>query len=333
MNRLKYICIVLLLGIGLKTEAQDPQFSQFYAAPTYLNPAFAGTSVQSRVIMNYRHQWPSIPGAFVTYNFSYDINVESINSGLGFLMTHDKAGSGGLRFTTIAGQYVYQLKLNQKWFLRPAVQYGFSWRDVDWMNLTFGDQLIRGGDVTSSEFITGDKVKYFDFSSGMLLFSKKSWLGVSAHHINEPNESLKGDESPLPIKYSVHGGYVFKIHTIGDKNVDAKIKAAFNFKSQNKFDQLDLGVYYEHNPIVIGVWYRGIPLFKQYDDGYQNNDAVIALFGYNVKNLRIGYTYDMTISRLFSNTGGTHEISLTYEFASKEVSLSRRRRVVDCPKF
>ena len=45
-----------------KAYAQDPEFTQFYANPLYLNPAFAGTGRCPRIIMNYRNQWPAISG-------------------------------------------------------------------------------------------------------------------------------------------------------------------------------------------------------------------------------------------------------------------------------
>ena len=60
------IFIVLMLTTALDLYAQDPQFSQFYANPVYLNPAFAGTARCPRVVLNYRNQWPGIPGNFVT---------------------------------------------------------------------------------------------------------------------------------------------------------------------------------------------------------------------------------------------------------------------------
>ena len=65
---LKGYTALFILTIGLTTGvfAQDPQFSQFYAAPLYLNPAFAGSSELARVGINYRNQWPAMPGNFVT---------------------------------------------------------------------------------------------------------------------------------------------------------------------------------------------------------------------------------------------------------------------------
>ena len=110
MNR-RYVILLLAICSVFSSKAQDPQFSQFYAVPTYVSPAFAGTSLQSRFGMAYRNQWPSIPGAFVTYNFAFDHYMKNLNSGIGVLATHDKAGSGGLRYTSVAVQYAYEIEL------------------------------------------------------------------------------------------------------------------------------------------------------------------------------------------------------------------------------
>ncbi len=49
MYKLMVLVVVLILAAGETVTAQDPQFSQFYAAPLYLNPAFAGSTGQARV--------------------------------------------------------------------------------------------------------------------------------------------------------------------------------------------------------------------------------------------------------------------------------------------
>ncbi len=320
-------------------RGQDPQFSQFYAAPTYLNPAFAGGTIQHRFIMNYRHQWPSIPGAFTSYNFSYDNNLEDVKSGLGLLFTRDKAGSGGLRFTNVAGQYSFRLQLKRHLYIKSGIQFGLTTRDIDFNRLTFGDQLVRGGGtsdgINTSEVYAEERVTYPDFGSGLLLFDRKFWFGVSAHHLNKPNESLLQQTSILPVKYSVHGGYRFRVKEERKKKgtVQHDVVAALNYKAQDKFDQIDLGVYYEYSPLIIGLWYRGIPGFKAYQPGYQNNDAIIALVGYEVNGLRIGYSYDLTVSRLVTNTAGSHEISMVYEVAKRRRKIKLKRQVVPCAKF
>ena len=64
------LTIVCATGIWQDVYAQDPQFTQFYANPLYLNPAFAGTARCPRICMNYRNQWPNLSGTYVTYSAS-----------------------------------------------------------------------------------------------------------------------------------------------------------------------------------------------------------------------------------------------------------------------
>ncbi|HXB12127.1 MAG TPA: type IX secretion system membrane protein PorP/SprF, partial [Bacteroidia bacterium] len=85
----------MLMGGGVsynKLYAQDPQFTQFYANPLYLNPAFAGSARCPRICMNFRDEWPAIPGTFVTYSASYDQHVDDLAGGIGLLVTQDQAG-------------------------------------------------------------------------------------------------------------------------------------------------------------------------------------------------------------------------------------------------
>ncbi len=89
----KLLLLVLLSTLNLiKLKAQDPQFSQFYAAPLYLNPAFAGSNQASRAIANYRNQWPNFQANFITYAASFDHFFRKYNSGIGILAMADREG-------------------------------------------------------------------------------------------------------------------------------------------------------------------------------------------------------------------------------------------------
>ncbi len=333
MNR-RYVILLLVVLSTAFVQAQDPQFSQFYAVPTYVSPAFAGTSLQSRFALAYRNQWPSIPGAFVTYNVSFDHYMSNLNSGIGIMATHDKAGSGGLSYTSVAAQYAYEIEVKRKTFIRPAIQLGYVSHAVDYSQLVFGDQLISGNDAGSLDQYDGNGVSYMDVAAGVLYFTPKYWAGASVHHLNEPNQSLLFADAKIPRKLSIHGGYRHRIKTALIRETGQYLIMAFNYRAQDKFDQLDLGAYYELDPFSIGLWYRGMPLFKAYQPGYGNSDAIAISFGYQVNDLRIGYSYDLTVSKLISNTGGAHELTLVYEIANrrKKKSISKRR-VVPCAKF
>jgi hypothetical protein len=87
---------------------------------------------------------------------------------------------------------------------------------------------------------------------------------------------------------------------------------AFNYKQQDPFNQLDIGMQFFLDPLVLGVWYRGLPS----KNNLPNNEAIIGLMGVSLQGgLDIGYSYDITVSKLgLRNSGGAHEVSGTYSF-------------------
>src|SRR5688572_33055664 len=113
MRRLLFFAILGLMGTN--AFAQDPQFSQYYQAPLYMNPGFTGITPQQRIVLNHRIQWPNLPQAFVTTAASYDIWVDELKSGFGILFTTDKMGSAGWRTTTVSLPYSYKIRVSDKW--------------------------------------------------------------------------------------------------------------------------------------------------------------------------------------------------------------------------
>lgn len=310
--------LVLNLFFHNKALAQDPQFSQYYAAPLYLNPALAGINQQGRAGVNYRKQWPSIPASFETFSAYFDYNFEDYNSSMGFIVTNDREGLAGLNSTTIGLQYSYQTFINYNWAFRPAMQASYTLRDINFDKLVFGDQLDATGIInpgTVENLNTGLNVNYFDLAFGGILYSNNVWVGVSFYNILEPNQSLIGGESILPSRFSLHGGYKLPLN-IGQGGSsgggERSITPTFNYKSQGEFDQLDLGVYLTLQPVIFGLWYRGIPV-KQFEN-FPNNEALIFMVGVTQKNLSLGYSYDYTLSQLGIAAGGAHEISLMVSF-------------------
>ncbi|HET6243597.1 MAG: type IX secretion system membrane protein PorP/SprF [Bacteroidetes bacterium] len=324
--------VILLIVCFQDSMGQDMQFTQFYAAQTYLNPAFTGIHGCSKVSSNFRDQWPSIPGSFVSYTFSYDQNLPSLNGSLGVLFTNDKAGSGKLRSTGINLLYAYEVPISKTWMVRAGLQGGINSRNINYNDLIFGDQIARGGAATSIHANNSEMALYADLSTGTVVYSQNYWIGLSAHHLNRPNQSLLNDQSTVPVKYSLHAGTRIQLdEPTNSKDGKYAIYPAFNLKSQGKFDQLDLGLYYGYSVMTLGIWYRGIPLFKAYEPGYSNHDAVALLAGFVVDKLQIGYSYDITVSRLKTSTAGAHEITLNYIFC--KANKKKKRIVVPCPKF
>jgi type IX secretion system PorP/SprF family membrane protein len=329
----KIFFLVFILSIA-DVKGQDMHFTQFYSSSLYLNPAFTGADVCSRFSATYRNQWPGISKAYKSYLASYDHYITTYNLGVGLLFGNDVAGTGELKTTVINPLIAYEATLTKRLNLRVGVQPGLGIRSINFNNLVFGDQIARGGNVASVETPTQTKA-YFDIGAGMLLYGRNYWGGLSFYHLNKPNQSLMGEAglSVLPIKYSLHVGYKYSINP--DEKEDTKrrsVSAAFNYRGQLEFDQLDIGGYYTQYVFNIGLWYRGLPGVKAYKPGYANDDALSIIIGVKTDKFSIGYSYDATISLLTAKSGGAHEITISYQVC-KLKKKKKKRLLVPCPKF
>ncbi len=333
MGLRSHILFATAMLSGLGAIAQDPQLSQFYAAPLYLNPALTGNTFQDRIGLNYRLQWPAIGPGYKTYAVTYDHRSPAMNSGIGAMVMRDQAGTFGLSFTQAALSYSYEARLNRRQAIRGGLRMGYTMRSFDPRNLLFADQVIRDNAPTSIEPTMLQSVSYLDFSAGLLYYSEQFWAGASVNHMNQPQETffLDGD-AKLPMRVSVHTGYRFPLDGRSFRHSETQMTLAAHYKAQDKWDQLDIGGYIDYSSITFGLWYRGLPGLKTYQPGYPNDDAVILMFGYETPyQLRMVYSYDVTVSKLTMKSGGAHEISVIYEWPKH--NKNRRYKAVPCPKF
>ncbi|MDN5200496.1 type IX secretion system membrane protein PorP/SprF [Fulvivirgaceae bacterium BMA10] len=343
MQRFSLVCLILIAVVGsTEVKAQDPQFSQFYAAPLYLNPAFTGSTGCGRAGLNYRNQWPAIPASFVTTAAYVDYFFEDYNSGVGLLISNDREGLAGLNSTSVTLNYAYQLNINEFVTIRPGISAGYTFRDLDFSRLTFGDQFDADGNVINpltSEPLNVGNTGYFDFGAGVLAYTQNFWIGFAASHLTEPDQSLLEDgSSPLPRKFSVHAGYKINLPKavyskgIIPKRRERSITPTVQYKTQGNFDQLDLGVYITLEPIVFGLTYRGLPVKSL--EGFPNNESAIALIGFSSNGMHIGYSFDYTLSDLGISSGGAHEVSISYNFCLRDPRKPpKNTRQIPCPKF
>ena len=314
--------LTLLSVFSNKTYSQDAEFTQFYANPVYLNPAFAGTHMCPRVSMNYRNQWPGISGTFVTSAFSYDQHVNSLHGGLGLMFVNDQA-SNSLVNNRISGIYSYQMKVSRKFSIRTGFEATYWQKSLDWNQLTFGDMIdpIRGFVYQTQDTPRGGTVGGLDLSAGIIGFSEQFYIGFAAHHLTEPDESmLSNNTSPIPRKYTGHIGAMIPLAGKASKyeTEEAFISPNILYRRQGADQHINMGLYLTKGPLVGGVWYR-------------NEDAFIILLGMQMGQVKIGYSYDVTVSKLSMATSGSHELSLQLNFVCQP--KKRTYRTISCPSF
>ncbi|MEP0987227.1 PorP/SprF family type IX secretion system membrane protein [Ekhidna sp.] len=319
--------------------AQDAQYSQFYSNPLYLNPAFAGTSTDTRAIFIHRIQWPTLPQAFSNSTVSLDYNASNINSGFGLIFTTDQQGSASLTSTTGSFIYTYEANINDKVVFRPALKFGYTFRDIDRTKLVLGDQVDFGVDGTPSQDPQVNSIRlknHWDIGAGFLIYTNKYWFGVGIDHLTRPNRSLLEGNDVLPIRYSFHIGSRYplqKLIPIG--TIAPTIAPSILYRRQGNFQQLDAGASVHLQPVIIGLYYRGLPFISNSANRI-NQDAIILLTGVEYYNFELSYSFDLNLSKLDPVAGGgAHEFSLIYNFKipRSKYKPPKSQRKLSCPVF
>ena len=255
--------------------------------------------------------------------------MPNFNSGIGVLATYDVAGSGNLSTTNIGILYSYDFNINKTWHIRPGVNFKFYYLGLDIGKLIFNSQITGSGTSPSVTPPPFDNVADVDFATSALVYNERTWAGFTLDHLLTPKTSFYGNDATVPVKFNFYGGTQILKKTRLRQKIQEVLSVAVNFQKQGKFYQSDLGLYYYKDPLIFGLWYRGIPFITS-----QAGDAIIGLIGIKTSQLHIGYSYDFTISNLIGSTGGAHEISLVYEFNNLSVGQQRKRiRAIPCPEF
>lgn len=311
--------------------SQDPEFSQFYAAPVYTNPAMAGTAFcgrnsAGRMSLNYRNQWPSLPGTFRSFNASYDQHYDKIGGGIGLMATYDRAGAGLLTTTSLSGVYSYVLPVNKTFFLRAGLQASFVQKAIDHTKLRFGDQIhpTQGFVLPTQEPTANSSVLYPNFGAGVLAYSEKFYAGFAMHNITQPVQSFySNNDGIVPRRYTFHTGVVIPLDN--KRFSQATFSPNALFMMQQNFTQLNFGFYVNKGPIVTGLWYR------QTLGTYGNSDALMVLLGFRKDRFKFGYSYDITVSSARAAAPGSHEVSATVDWCLRDRPL--RFKPLRCPDF
>jgi type IX secretion system PorP/SprF family membrane protein len=324
LKRLEYFLLMMLPFAG-ELYAQDPQFSQFYANPVYVNPAFAGSSKVGRFVLNSRSQWPSISGSFTTGSISYDEHFNNINGGIALQAVYDEQGVGTLRTFGFNFAYAYEIPVTRNFTIRAAVQAGFFQKSIDFSKLLWYDQIVRTqGFVNPTNEPPGNpSIISPNFGTGIIGYSRNFYAGFAIHNIFEPSQKFfTGAANPVPRRFTGNMGLIVPIRE--DKTNKRSINLYPNVivMSQRQFNQVNLGMYVNRGPFIVGGYFR---------QNTVNSDAFIIVAGIRTGKVKFGYSYDGTVSNARRGAVNSHEISMAYEIKKRNPRVKVRK--VTCPDF
>ncbi len=316
--------VIVFLAASRKACGQDVIFSQFYANPLYLNPAFAGSKQCDRLIFNYRnHPFPDF-GTYSTYSFSADTYLPAISGGVGMNLIHDS--QAGLLSHTQAGlMYAWQGRLSREWNLSLGLQASYMNYRVNAADFVFPDQYNPSG---TGNFISGESPlelessHNIDFATGFLVYSSTFYTGFAVHHVNTPTLDIFEDEK-LNIKYTFMIGYDYVPGRFAASQSDRfSLSPNMIIQSQSGRLRFNYGLYTHLEMVSAGVWFR---------HSFDHANSLIFMLGLKQVNYTISYSYDYSLSGFYSPQNGVHEIGVLLNFNCP--APTGRYRILNCPTF
>lgn len=298
-NRQIFILLLLLVIAGKQAVAQqDAMYTQYMFNGLAVNPAYAGSRDYLSVTALYRRQWVGIPGAPQTQTLAIDGPFKQKKIGLGLLLSNDKIGI--TRTTNIYGNYAFKIETNDG-TLSLGLRGGASFFRAD-----FSSVGLNTNSPNDPGFSQNVKKTLLNFGAGIYYSTEKYYIGAAIPHLLNntlQNNSVLVTNELIAREYLhlfITGGYLF------DLNPDLKLKPSFLFKgSKGAPLELDVNANLWLKELVgIGLSYRS------------SADVSIMAEVQALPELRFGYAYDRSTTRLVKFNSGSHELMLTYMFVS-----------------
>jgi type IX secretion system PorP/SprF family membrane protein len=328
-----------LLFIVLFLQAQDAQFSQYYANPLYANPAMAGSAMRQRAILNYRNQWPALSKHFVTSSASFDTYYIPWNAGLGAQVVNDRIGGSELQSTSLVLSYAPRIRIEENMYAQLGVGLGVGQRSLAFNNLVFADQYTdNGGFGPTQEAARAANKIYPQVSLGALIFKKNWFLGMSGWNLTAPriDDISSGNSSRIRTRISFNGGYKIvypkRLSTDPPRRKENGITPNAQIRFQGPQAQIDFGATANYEFLLLGVYARGIPLGKE-KVGNFSQDVLSIMAGFYVDFLQFGYSYDINLQKIAGPGLGSHEISLIYSWELFRPFPKKKYSPLPCPEI
>ena len=297
------LLVILAMAFSLhssKVKAQtEPMYSQYMFNMLNINPAYAGSRSVPGITSLFRKQWAGIPGAPQTSSISLDMPLNQEKAGLAIQILDDRLGVE--RTTGAQLNYAYRIKVSEKGILAMGLRFGV-------LNYRANYSEVRTLTQNDPAFYQNVSGLLPAAGAGVYYMTDQFYAGVSVPSLLQTklNAQQQADVSSRVnnLHFFATMGGVLKISD------DLKLKPSVLMKTVSgapiEFDFN--GNLWLQDKIAFGLSYR-------------TGDAIVGMVEWQMNDqLRFGYAYDYTISKLNPYNQGTHEIMLRYEFGSSRNS-------------
>jgi type IX secretion system PorP/SprF family membrane protein len=300
-------CLILLgmLTCFVGNAQFDPNFTQYMFNEMALNPGYAGSRECLSGTLLYRQQWVGLDGAPTTITGTVHSPLMGGKLGAGLNFANEKIGVTQRTGVSVNG--AYRLALD-KATLSFGLQLGLVSlsENLAELNLQNDQQfMMNSGKRTAPNLGFGMYYSTAKWYGGLsiprMIYNRLDVASGSAEVQNSFNLDY--------FHYYLTGGGVIDVNNVIKVRPNAMMKVVKGAPAQ-----LDVNANVLFNDMI----WAGL--------GYRTSDAVNLMVGaYINKQLRIGYSYDYTLSMLQDYNTGSHEIMLGYDLNySKDKMVSPR---------
>lgn len=284
---------------------QEVQNSFYMFNPSLLNPAYAGSRDAMSIVGAYRSQWVGWEGAPKTVMFTLHspLTIESI--GLGLNVVNDQIGKSNRN--AIFADIAYRVRLSKK---NDRLAFGIR-GGVDLINNNYGN--LKVNDNTDPLILQNSFTQtLYNAGAGIYAYGNKYYVGVTVPKFI-PNKLTTSNLSGFNSKEVPHvyfiGGFVFKLNSLWDLKPSTTVRYTANAPLSV---DLNLNAFFNKR-IWFGVMYR---------HGAAAGANIVYHF---TENLRLGYSYDYSITNMNKFNSGTHEILLGWDLVKKNPAMRSPR--------
>ena len=318
----KLYAVIVFLSVSLVSLAQqEAQFTQNMFNNMFTNPGYAGINRQICLNSLIRQQWVGFKDIYTdpngnvsktnvapqTYLLSVDAYIRPLHGGIGLSVYNDKLGYENNIGVKLAYSFHIPIAIGT---LGIGIQGGFINKTIDFSKFRPIDPsdpiIINGGSGKKSAMM-------FDIAGGLFYnIPGKAYVGISTTQLiqSKMGFQVEGMDSKLKRHYYLTGTYHWTLPNAPDWELSPYLFIKTDFASA----QYDITAMVKWRSMIwAGVTYRVQDAVSILIGAYPFNSV-----GMNegLKNLRIGYSYDITTSAIGreGRSSGTHEIMLGYCF-------------------
>ena len=281
---------------------QEYSYTNYFEANSFYNPAATGTDGTQNITALFRKQWAGFDGSPMNGGLVYENQLSDYNMGIGGYAFIDQIGATTM--TSLAANYSYSLKLNDKHNLAFGIDAGADIYSTDYNRLVYwdDDEMFDNQSPISVTPRVGFGVHYY---------TESYYVGISVPRIvtfnNDSPISISSSKMPSIVSnYYLSGGYKFPIGSDFEMQINMLGKYTPRILPQG-----DLNVMATYKSIIgLGAGYKSLGFASAYLQ--YSYEGVVT----------IGYAFDFTVTEMANYSSGSHEIMIKYTIPKKKAISS-----------